>query len=94
MDRLFLGVVRLGKAAQKHYHSGNVLIGPSELWGIVPPSMVLCWTRRARPRAPLAGLCARGAVWCAERAGPVGDWFSHCCCSSLMCSRVSVGVSA
>ena len=37
MDRLFLGVVRLGKATQKHYRSGDVLIGPSELWGIVPP---------------------------------------------------------
>ena len=37
MDHLFLGVVRLGKATQKHCRSGNVLIGPSELWGIVPP---------------------------------------------------------
>ena len=37
VDRLFLGVVQLGKGAQKHYRSGDVLIGPSELWGIVPP---------------------------------------------------------
>ena len=37
MDRLFLGVVRLRKATQKHCRSGDVLIGPSELWGIVPP---------------------------------------------------------
>ena len=37
MDRLFLRVVRLGEAAQKHCRSGDVLIGPSELWGIVPP---------------------------------------------------------
>ena len=37
MDRLFLGVVRLEKATQKHCRSGDVLIGPSELWGIVPP---------------------------------------------------------
>ena len=37
MDRLFLGVVRLGKAAQKHCCGGDVLTGPSELWGIVPP---------------------------------------------------------
>ena len=37
MDRLFLGVVRLEKATQKHCHSGDVLIGPSELWGIAPP---------------------------------------------------------
>ena len=37
MDSLFLGVIRLGKAAQKHCRSGDVLIGPSELWGIVPP---------------------------------------------------------
>ena len=37
MDHLFLGVFRLEKAAQKHYRSGDVLIGPSELWGIVPP---------------------------------------------------------
>ena len=41
MDRLFLGVVRLGKATQKHCYSGDVLIGLSELWGIVPLSMVL-----------------------------------------------------
>ena len=37
MDRLFLGVVRLGKATQKHCRSGDVLVSPSELWGIVPP---------------------------------------------------------
>ena len=37
MDRLFMRVVWLGQAAQKHYHSGDVLIGLSELWGIVPP---------------------------------------------------------
>ena len=37
MDHLFLGIVRLRKAAQKHCRSGDVLIGPSELWGIVPP---------------------------------------------------------
>ena len=37
MDRLFLGVIRLKKAAQKHCRSGDVLIGPSKLWGIVPP---------------------------------------------------------
>ena len=37
MDHLFLGVIRLGKAAQKHCRSSDVLIGPSELWGIVPP---------------------------------------------------------
>ena len=37
MDRLFLRVVRLGQATQKHCRSGDVLIGLSELWGIVPP---------------------------------------------------------
>ena len=37
MDHLFLRVVRLGKAAQKYCRSGDVLIGPSELWGIVSP---------------------------------------------------------
>ena len=37
MDCLFLGVVQLRKAAQKHCCSGDVLIGLSELWGIVPP---------------------------------------------------------
>ena len=37
MDRLFLWVVQLGKAAQKHCRSGDVLIVPSKLWGIVPP---------------------------------------------------------
>jgi len=30
-------VVRLGQAAQKHYRSGDVLIGLSELWGIILP---------------------------------------------------------
>ena len=37
MDHLFMRVVRLGQAAQKHCHIGDVLTGPSELWGIVPP---------------------------------------------------------
>ena len=37
VDHLFLGVVRLGKAAQKHYRRGDVLASLSELWGIVPP---------------------------------------------------------
>ena len=37
VDRLFLGVIRLGKAAQKHRRSGDVLANPSELWGVVPP---------------------------------------------------------
>ena len=37
MSRLFLRVVRLRKAAQKYCRSGDVLIGLSELWGIVPP---------------------------------------------------------
>ena len=37
MDRLFMRVLRLGQVAQKHCRSGDVLIGPSELWGIVPP---------------------------------------------------------
>ena len=37
VDCLFLGVVRFGKVAQKHCLSGDVLIGPSELWRIVPP---------------------------------------------------------
>ena len=72
MDHLFLGVFRLEKAAQKHYRSGDVLIGLSKLWGIIPLSMVLRWTRRARPQALLAGLCAQGVVWCAERVGAVG----------------------
>ena len=37
MNRLFLRVVQLEKAVQKYRHSGDVLISPSELWGIVPP---------------------------------------------------------
>jgi len=37
VDSLFLGVIRLGKAAQKHCRSGDVLVHPSELWEIVPP---------------------------------------------------------
>ena len=36
MDRPFARVVRLGQAAQEHYRGGNVLTGPSELWGIGP----------------------------------------------------------
>ena len=36
MDHLFMRVVRLGQAAQKHCRGGDVLIGPSKLWGIVP----------------------------------------------------------
>ena len=36
VDRLFLGVNRIGKATQKHRRRGNVLASPSELWGIVP----------------------------------------------------------
>ena len=37
VDRLLLWVDRLGKAAQKQCHGGEVLASPSELWGIVPP---------------------------------------------------------
>ena len=37
MDCLFLGVIRLGKAAQKYRLSGDVLVSPIELWGISPP---------------------------------------------------------
>ena len=37
VDRPLLGVDGLGNAAQKHCHSGDVLIGLSELWGVVPP---------------------------------------------------------
>ena len=36
MDHLFLGVIRLRKAVQKHCRGGDVLASPSELWGIVP----------------------------------------------------------
>ena len=37
VDRLFLGVIRLGKVAQKHCHGGDVLANPSIMWGIVSP---------------------------------------------------------
>ena len=37
MDRLFLGVIQLGKATQNHHRRGDILASPSELWGIVPP---------------------------------------------------------
>ena len=36
MDRLLLGVDRLGKATQKHCRHGDVLASSGELWGIVP----------------------------------------------------------
>ena len=55
MDRLLLGVDGLGKAAQKHHRSVDVLASPGELWEIVPPVHDLRWTWRAQPRAPLAG---------------------------------------
>ena len=37
MDRLFMRVVGLRQAAQKHCHGGDVLTGSSELRGIGPP---------------------------------------------------------
>ena len=37
MDHLFMRVVRLGQAAQKHCRGGDVLVHPSEVRGIVPP---------------------------------------------------------
>ena len=36
VDRLLLGVNGLRNAMQKHYHSGDVLASPSELWGVIP----------------------------------------------------------
>ena len=35
VDHLFLGVLRLRKATQKHRRRSDVLASPSELWGIV-----------------------------------------------------------
>ena len=37
VDRLFLGVIRLGEAAQERCRGGDVLASSRELWGIVPP---------------------------------------------------------
>ena len=37
VDRLLLVVDRLWKAAQKHRRSGDVLVSPSKLWGVVHP---------------------------------------------------------
>ena len=37
VDCLFLGVIRLEKATQKHCGRSDVLTSLSELWGIVPP---------------------------------------------------------
>jgi len=37
VDCLFLGVIRLEKATQKHCGRSDVLASLSELWGIVPP---------------------------------------------------------
>ena len=37
VDRLFLGVVGLGKAAQKHRRRGDILASLSELLGTIPP---------------------------------------------------------
>ena len=36
VDLSLPGVDGLGNAVQKHRRSGNVLAGPSELWGIIP----------------------------------------------------------
>jgi len=37
VDRLFLRIVGLREAMQKLCCCSDVLIGPSELWGIIPP---------------------------------------------------------
>ena len=37
MDCLFMRVIWLGQAAQKHCHGGDVLVRPSEVQGIGPP---------------------------------------------------------
>ena len=37
MDRLFMRVIRLGQATQKHCRSGDVLTDLSKLWGVIPP---------------------------------------------------------
>ena len=44
MDHLLLGVDGLGKAAQKHRRSGDVLASPSELWDI---TTTVCCAERA-----------------------------------------------
>ena len=36
VDRPLLGVDRLGNTTQKHCRSGDVLVGLSKLWGIIP----------------------------------------------------------
>ena len=57
IDYAFLGVDGLGNTAQKHCHSSDVLVGPSELWETTPlihdvmldlMGMTLGATRRAR----------------------------------------------
>ena len=37
MDCLFVRVIRLRQVTQKHCRGDDVLIGPSKLWGIIPP---------------------------------------------------------
>ena len=68
MDRLFLGVVRLRKATQKHCRSGDVLVSPSELWEIIPSIYdVALGLVGATPGATRRVMCTGQIVVCRAR---------------------------
>ena len=63
MGRLFVRVVRLGQVVQKHCRGGDVLTGPSELWGIGPPVHGVVPDRTGAPLgAAHQSMCVRRSV--------------------------------
>ena len=61
MDRLFMRVVRLGQATQKHCRCGDVLVRPSEVQGIIPPVHGVVLDLTGVPPGHRSPVYARGA---------------------------------
>ena len=81
VDRPLLGVDGLGNATQKHCRSGDVLVSPSKLWGIVPLVHDVALNLAGMTQAPLTGLHACGTTCCTEYTSAGGGWFYHHCSS-------------
>ena len=70
MDCLLMRVILLGYDTQKHCRGGDVLTGPSELWGIGPPNRgvaldLMGMTSSAVRRSMHSGRSVvRRARWC------------------------------
>ena len=70
MDCLFVRVIRLGQVTQEHCRGGNVLTGPSELWGVGPSNrsiaLGLTGVTLSATRRPMRMGCnvVRRARWC------------------------------